>query len=258
MNNNKKKSTERFIEDSTNVHGDRYDYSKVEYVKNSIKVCIVCPEHGEFWQIPKNHLKGCGCPICGLRLSRAGKITSHLNSRNWNFEQPEDHKLIPLTQGKFARVDNEDFDKVKGINWYYSGGYAMNDSLGGMHRVIMDAPDDMLVDHVIQENTLDNRKSNLRLATHTQNIANSRYHHDCSSMYKGVSWKKDKAKWVAQIYINKKQTNLGNFDCEIECAKAYDKKALEYRGEFAYLNFPELKEDYLKEIKYNKILGSLN
>ena len=53
-----------FIEKARKVHGNKYDYSKVEYHNNHEKVCIICPEHGEFWQTPKNHLKGCNCPKC--------------------------------------------------------------------------------------------------------------------------------------------------------------------------------------------------
>ena len=60
----KRSTTDDFIKKAREVHGDKYDYSKVNYVKNSTKVCIICPEHGEFWQIPSNHLKGFGCPKC--------------------------------------------------------------------------------------------------------------------------------------------------------------------------------------------------
>ena len=57
-------TTEDFIEKARKVHGDKYDYSKVEYVNYETKVCIICPEHGEFWQTPHGHLLGCGCPYC--------------------------------------------------------------------------------------------------------------------------------------------------------------------------------------------------
>ena len=60
----KKLTTEEFIKRAKQIHGDRYDYSKVIYVNAHTKVCIICPEHGEFWQIPNNHLKGKGCPVC--------------------------------------------------------------------------------------------------------------------------------------------------------------------------------------------------
>ena len=58
------KTQDDFVKESRDVHGDKYDYSKVEYKGDKEKVCIICPEHGEFWQIPHNHLKGKGCPDC--------------------------------------------------------------------------------------------------------------------------------------------------------------------------------------------------
>ena len=60
----KKKTREEFIQDARKVHSDKYDYSKVEYVDSLTKVCIICPEHGEFWQRPSNHLSGAGCKKC--------------------------------------------------------------------------------------------------------------------------------------------------------------------------------------------------
>lgn len=54
-----------FVRKAIKAHGDVYDYSRVEYVNNCTKVCIICPTHGEFWQTPGNHLQGQGCPICG-------------------------------------------------------------------------------------------------------------------------------------------------------------------------------------------------
>ena len=61
----KKITTEEFIEQARKIHGDKYDYSKVKYMSSRSKVCIVCPIHGEFWQIPYSHLRGIGCPSCG-------------------------------------------------------------------------------------------------------------------------------------------------------------------------------------------------
>lgn len=57
-------TTEKFIEKAKEIHGDTYDYSKVEYINSTTKVCIICKVHGEFWQTPADHLKGSGCPIC--------------------------------------------------------------------------------------------------------------------------------------------------------------------------------------------------
>ena len=63
-----------FIEKAKTIHSNKYDYTKVEYVNASTKVCIVCPEHGEFWQDPKHHLKGQGCPKCS-KISSSQKKT---------------------------------------------------------------------------------------------------------------------------------------------------------------------------------------
>jgi len=65
-----KSNTEEFIAKSKIIHGGKYDYSKVNYVNSYTEVCIICPEHGEFWQDPGTHLKGCGCPKCGKIISK--------------------------------------------------------------------------------------------------------------------------------------------------------------------------------------------
>ena len=72
--NKKRKDTDKFIEEARQVHGDKYDYSKVEYNKAREKVCIICPRHGEFWQTASSHLLGCGCPKCGDELSGAARL----------------------------------------------------------------------------------------------------------------------------------------------------------------------------------------
>ena len=64
-----------FIEKARQIHNDKYDYSKVNYVNSRTKVCIICPTHGEFWQTPHNHLKGYGCAECGKEKSHLPKIT---------------------------------------------------------------------------------------------------------------------------------------------------------------------------------------
>ena len=71
-------STEEFIEKAKKIHGSKYDYSKVKYVNNRTKVCIICPEHGEFWQTPNSHLNGNGCFDCsyierGLKRNSSAK-----------------------------------------------------------------------------------------------------------------------------------------------------------------------------------------
>jgi len=105
-----------------------------------------------------------------------------------------------------------------------------------MHREIMNAPKGLDVDH-IDGNGLNNRKSNLRLCTHAENVHNSRPMRNGSSKYKGVCWHKTYKKWYSSIGKTGKRFYLGRFDNEIDAALAYDKKAKELFGEFAYLNF---------------------
>ena len=78
MSVNKLSNTNSFIEKARKIHGDKYDYSKVKYINNQTRVCIICPEHGEFWQIPNNHLNGSGCLECGKKNTwdKRGRITT--------------------------------------------------------------------------------------------------------------------------------------------------------------------------------------
>lgn len=80
--------TDEFIKKAREVHGDKYDYSKVEYVNNHTKVCIICPKHGEFWQVPNSHLNGNGCPVCvGLkRLTKEDFINRANRVHNYKYD----------------------------------------------------------------------------------------------------------------------------------------------------------------------------
>ena len=84
----KMQKTDEFIKKARKVHGDKYDYSKVEYVNNHTKVCIICPKHGEFWQVPNSHLNGNGCPACvGLkRLTKEEFINRANRVHNYKYD----------------------------------------------------------------------------------------------------------------------------------------------------------------------------
>ena len=73
-------SRDEFIEKSRELHGDKYTNGEIEYVNYKTRIKLVCPEHGEFWQLPTNHLQGCGCPKCGINLSRPEqKLYEYIN-----------------------------------------------------------------------------------------------------------------------------------------------------------------------------------
>jgi hypothetical protein len=148
---------------------------------------------------------------------------------------------VPLTQGKVALIDDEDAERVLGRNWAYLSvqngpgpGYAISSS-GLMHRLILNAPRGVEVDHVNGDG-LDNRRENLRLATHAQNASNSRLHRDNVTGYKGVRHKRNR--WQARITVNQKEIYLGSFIALEDAARAYDAAAREHFGEFATPNFP--------------------
>ena len=82
----KRLTNEEFIEKARLIHEDKYDYSKVNYVNTSTKVCIICPEHGEFWQKPNNHLFGAGCPVCP-ESQMESEVRQFLLKNNIAFEQ---------------------------------------------------------------------------------------------------------------------------------------------------------------------------
>lgn len=147
---------------------------------------------------------------------------------------------IPLSNGEFALVDAIDAEACLARNWCKTeDGYARQTITSNgkkhslfMHRFVLAV--DSLVDH-INGNGLDNRRSNLRLATKMQNAWNC-FPRDGSSKFKGVSWYSSGNKWRAQITIHKKRKHLGYFISEEDAAAAYDVEAIKHFGEYARLN----------------------
>jgi hypothetical protein len=147
-----------------------------------------------------------------------------------------------------ALVDEEDFERVNQYKWYankvglnwYAVRVAEDNSSILLHRFILGLESgDSEVDH-INGDGLDCRKANLRLCTHSQNMANREKPKTVrpTSQYKGVYYKVSERKWVAQIMINYKHKYLGSFKNEEDAARAYDTAAVEAWGEFARINFP--------------------
>ena len=135
-------------------------------------------------------------------------------------------KKIELSKGKFATIDDGDFEKVNQYKWYCSHyGYAVRTErtsekviMHWMHRFILDDVDDFEVDH-INGDRLDNRKSNLRKCNRNQNCKNTTLPITNTSGYKGVAWHKQRGKWRAFIMLNHKQISLGLYDDKEEAYK---------------------------------------
>lgn len=147
-------------------------------------------------------------------------------------------KEIVLTKGKVAVVDDEDYEMlVTGSRWCVNGGYAFNASRGRMHRVVLNAPAGVMVDH-INGDKLDNRKENLRLCTNSTNQANRKTTRGVSK-FKGVVLERRKngrCFWKATIVFDGETTYLGSFATDLEAAAAYNEAAISKFGEFAHLN----------------------
>jgi len=158
-------------------------------------------------------------------------------------------KRIELTQNKYAVVDDDDFERINQYKWqadFSHGNWRARRSIQKingkrvplyMHQVIISCPKGFEIDHR-NHNGLDNRKCNLRTCTQAENQHNRRIQQQrkTTSQYKGVYWHKRDKIWGAMIRLNNKQIHLGNFLNETEAAKAYNRKAKELFGEFAYLN----------------------
>jgi hypothetical protein len=159
-------------------------------------------------------------------------------------------RKIYLDEGLWTIVDTADYYRFSCFKWYIDGRdgrfYAVRGKRIGkdnvikvrLHREIMKAPEGLLVDHRNFDG-LDNRRSNLRIATHGENNQNKRKRKGATSRYIGVSFDNWAGKWRARIMYKGKMIFLGHFDNEIDAAKAYDAAAKKYYGEFARLNFPE-------------------
>lgn len=149
-------------------------------------------------------------------------------------------RVIPLTQGFEALVDDEDFEEVAQRPWHilkvrhHLYAVRRRPITLLMHTFITGWK---LVDH-INGNGLDNRRQNLRPANQTQNHANSRKRKNTTSPYKGVTWSRSGSKWMSSIRVDGKTQYLGVFEDPIEAAHAYDEAARTIHQEFARLNFP--------------------
>ena len=174
------------------------------------------------------------CPLLVFRLLRFGCA----------------YRRLYLGQGKWTLLDVKDYYHLRFFKWVVYGNgtnlYAIRLRLTDpnktstvyMHREIMNPPPGLVVDHKNCDG-LDNRRSNLRFATHAQNTRNRRKKKNGSSQFLGVYFNKEKSTWDSQLMHNGKKIWVGRFQTQIDAAKAYDAAAKKYHGEFARLNFSE-------------------
>lgn len=157
---------------------------------------------------------------------------------------------FPVGHGLTAMIDDEDEALLARANWYAMKDYrtqtwycmAWERTKDGrhrlaMHRILMNDPKGMLIDHV-DGNGLNNQRENLRLATCQQNSRNRISPRQRAGTFKGLNWDAQRGKWMAKIYVNYRCINLGRYPRPEDAARAYDRAAVAYFGQFAKLNFP--------------------
>ena len=122
-------------------------------------------------------------------------------------------RKIELTKGKYALVDDDDFEYLNQWKWYFNAGYAVRGCPKRilMHRVILNTPNNMISDH-INRDKLDNRRSNLRVATPSLNNFNTKTRIDNKSGIKGIYWSKLHEKWRVTISKENKRFSFGLYD----------------------------------------------
>lgn len=132
-----------------------------------------------------------------------------------------------------ALIDLEYVDVVNDYKWRLNyQGYVVNDKVGKLHRFLMNPGEDLVIDH-INRNRLDNRICNLRACTLQENNMNKSIPCNNTSGIQGVSWDKNRNKWLVHITVNRKQIHLGYFNTIEEAAEARRQAEIEYFGEFA-------------------------
>jgi len=158
-------------------------------------------------------------------------------------------KKIVTSNGMETLVDDEDYIELSKYKWcaYWNKtskswyvirtDYTNGKTTIYMARYILNCPDDMQVDH-INHDTMDNRKSNLRICYKFENIRNRKWNDNNTSGYKGVYWHKRDRKWRSQYGINKTRKYIGSYNNPIVAALMYDDVVSKVYGEFASLNFP--------------------
>ena len=109
---NLKHSKDDFIKRSIAVNGNKYDYSKVEYINSKTKVCIICPEHGEFWQTPDSHYTGQGCPKCGI-------VKGSSKRRLWTIEKCKEVAKLCANRSELQKKYSRAYEVLSDNNLLY-------------------------------------------------------------------------------------------------------------------------------------------
>jgi len=204
------------------------------YGENSLKLIM-----GR--DLKAGHTKSCGC----LHRENPSKLFKKYNT----YDLSNSYGIGYTLKDEIYYFNLEDYKLIKDYCWHYDKhGYVVTDYDGihiKMHRLVMNCPDDMEVDHIFH-NLYDNRKEFLRITTHSQNGMNKVLLPNNTSGVTGVSWNKHYEKWHAYIEKEGKRINLGffdNFDDAVEMRKDAEKELF---GEYRYIEINSLPQNEIK------------
>ncbi len=205
---------------------------------NNAHYLCVCEYDGKEITVNGRSLRSGNTRSCGC-IRREMIIKNNKENRKYNtYDLSGEYGIGYTTKGEEFYFDLEDYEKIKNYCWHIDGGYLRVDldrvNYIFMHRLVMNCPDNMEVDH-IYHNKNDNRKEFLRLVTESQNCMNRGMHKNNTSGVTGVCWYTKYEKWLAFLRINRKQINLGYYDDFNEAVEVRKQAELKYFGEYRYM-----------------------
>jgi hypothetical protein len=180
-----------------------------------------------------------GFMLRGKKTQSCGCYARELRTKKWSPVDCGDHFKIPLSQGKFAKIDKEDYLKIQNLSWCINPqGYAIARPRGvgkqrliNMQQVILGIIKGKEIDHINHDKT-DNRKQNIRFCTRQQNTWNTSKSKGKSSLYRGIHWVHEKKRWYVRIRCNHKESFLGYYRDIKEAVEARRAMARKLYGEF--------------------------
>jgi hypothetical protein len=208
-------------------------------IEDKKKVCEVCGSTKSVYYAKEFNMTVCGKHY--NHLKEYGHIRSRTRKDKNEIVIYDEYAEIVLYDNKCnekcrAIIDVADISKVKDIKWSFNNvtGYVYSRKPINifLHRLIMDCPDNMVVDH-ISHNKLDNRKNNLRICTQQENMYNTLLRKSNKSGYKGIFWSEDGKYWMTYITVNKKRIYLGYFADKEQAIKARKEAEIKYFGGFS-------------------------
>lgn len=226
---------------------ERSIVEKHHFVFVKCRCGLICSKR--YSAVKLGYLKTCGKIDCQWRE----KVAEETRRKKNNYDLTHEYGIGYTSNGKEFYFDLEDYDKIKEYTWYMdSKGYIRTNMYNRntnkrdymfMHDFIMGLEHNMVTnaDHIGGYCTVnDNRKSNLRVATNSENNINQRVRKDNTSGIKGVNWDDKKQKWISRISVNKKRIYLGAFDDIEEAIKIRKEYENKYHNEYSYDNSQQI------------------